>query len=63
MPRFELKQGEYIMFEISLLIMIVGIMAACGAGVMLDSYFDNRNKKRLYKVGCYNCECKRSKTN
>ena len=44
------------MFEISLLIMIVGIMAACGAGVMLDSYFNNRNLKRKYKVGCYNCE-------
>ena len=51
------------MFEISLLIMIVGIMAACGAGVMLDSYFDNRNKKRLYKVGCYNCAGQCSKMN
>ena len=51
------------MFEISLLIMIVGIVLACGVGIALDSYFDNRNKKRLYKVGCYNCECKRSKTN
>ena len=51
------------MFEISLLIMIVGIMIACGVGVILDSYFNDRNKKRLYKVGCHNCEGKCIKTN
>ena len=51
------------MFEISLLIMIVGIMLACGVGIALDSYFDNRNKKRRYKVGCYNCEGQCTKTN
>ena len=51
------------MFEMSVLIMIVGIMLACGAGVMLDSYFNRRNLKRKYRVGCYNCFNQCSKMN
>ena len=51
------------MFEISMLIMIVGIMIACCLGIALDSYFNSRNRKRRYKVGCYNCFNKCSKMN
>ena len=51
------------MFEISLLIMIAGVMVACCLGIALDAYFNSLNRKRRYRVGCHNCDCQYSKTN
>ena len=51
------------MFEMSVLIMIVGIMLACGVAIALDAYFNSLNRKRKYKVGCHNCAGKCIKTN
>ena len=46
------------MFEVSLLLMIAGIMIACCLGIALDAYFNSLNRKRKYPVGCYRMSVK-----